>query len=221
MIQTEVKHNTVTWSDVTTNMLNWYDLRDKAQDLKDLFAGTPSFQFNSPAQNGPKTLHFYPAVNDNKLILYIINGKDDKLSVFENMTPNEFVDEYVTTAHIVQSIPADSPAFPDENVLSKIHADEAVQRIRNWDVYHNSWIDYAVPNDKVFQGFTLTASDRGLEGELLGYFGLEIIPNPFEYKPDLILLNTEDSFYNTVRPVPPFPAGQEFFMLDAAIGSQN
>ena len=219
MISTEVKQTLATWTDVRANMLNWYNDRSIILNLKNLFKGTPSFQFNSPAQSGPKTLHFYPAVNtSNELVMYIINGNDDKLSVFEKTSPDQFVQDYVTIAPIIQSPPSNSPAFPDENVLSQIHADEALQRIRNWDVYHNTWIEVEVPKDGIFQAFTLTASDQGLQGDLMGYFGLDGTANPFNFTADLILLNTENNFYNTVRPVPPFPSGEEFFMLDAAVG---
>ncbi len=225
MITNKVEENTLTWSEVKNNINTWNNNRSNPFLLKSLFEGNLHFKFH-PSTNiaQPKThLHFYPAVTATGLVLYIIRKDDDRRSVFES-DPANFTN-LIITARLEQPNGEPDPDTPSiiVDIKSKISAGVAIERIGNWITYHRRWIDEkAKPeNNGIFQAFSLEASDDGLHDKLLGYFGLRGTANPFNFSADLILLNTDNDFFNTVRPVPPFHPETEadFFLLEAATGT--
>lgn len=224
MTSKNVEQNTLTWNEVKNNISLWNAIRRSSLLLKPLFEGNLHFEFHtSTTINLPKTkLHFYPAISSNDLVLYIIKEDDDQRSVYES-DPSGFTNKIIT-AKLKQPHDNSTPAVHSNivDIPSKISAGEAIARIGNWITYHNRWIDENAPNTGIFQAFHLDASDEGLHDKLLGYFGLKGTADPFDFSADLVLLNTENDFFNTVRPVPPF--GQEgeaaFFLLEAATNTE-
>jgi len=213
--QNENNLTTATWNEVKQNVLSWNNIRTNPSIIKPFFNGETFFEFHpSTSILHPKTaLHFYPAITPTGFVLYIIKAINDKFTVFEQ-DPVNFPANYIITAEIKM-------ASPDEygELLSKIPRKEALERIANWDEHHDQWIDCKAPNGGLFQAFTLSANDHGLQDQLTGFFGLVGTADPFSFSADIILENNRArAFFNTVKPVPPYPpeTPQDFFILEAA-----
>ncbi|MEM9545268.1 MAG: hypothetical protein AAGA77_04810 [Bacteroidota bacterium] len=204
--------NTVlTFTEIKQNMNTWNNIRKNAAAVKPYFQGETYFDFN-PIINifdSSLSFHFYPAVSGNQFMLYIIDKEMDKLSVYlEN--PIAFI-EKIRVANLVQIV--------SDDILSGISRGEARQRIKDWTDHHNTYINENAAAGNIFLAFENPPLNIHNNGELRGFFGLYQDNNTGPWKADILLKDSGDEYYNTVRPVPPFGqgGGNEFFLLAATI----
>ena len=209
MVLTE---NTIlTLTEVKQNMNTWNNIRRSAASIEPYFQGVTFFDFN-PIINivDPSvSFHFYPAVSGSDFMLYIIDKDKDQLSVYLE-DPDRFTD-YIRVAPLIQA--------PSDDIYSEIPPGEARQRIDDWTAHHNEYINANADQGNVFLAFDNPPLTIRNSGDLRGYFGLYKDNGTGPWKADIILQDSGDAFYNTVRPVPPFGqgGGNEFFLLSATI----
>jgi len=220
MISSLSNQTTTAWTEIKENINRWNTIKYIPTLSIPLFEGNTLFKFMSPAVGPVAKLHFYPAVETvgsvNKLLMYIIRTEDDKLEVYEEYErEGKDYTNLITKSEVIQA--------EDDNVddlTSRISPLEAVERIGNWLAHHNRWLEDGGSSDGIFDAFSLDSDYINLHGPIDGFFGLVGKPKPFDFKADLILLNpTNEGFYNTVRPVPPYPPEEpsDFFLLEASM----
>ncbi len=204
----------MTFYEIKQNIRNWDDIRGDSEIIKSLLTGSRFFKFTPQIPLGATTadLHFYPAVENQKFIFYIINTAYDNPEAYEE-DPSMFLD-FISKAEL-QEVSKDEL----EDIMAEIPEEEARQRISNWNTNYSSFIEKNAGSE-FFQAFSFSASNEGLNDMLVGLFGLDNIIGSIDqfFNVDLILVNSERSFFNTVWPVPPFGTGgkEAFFLLNAA-----
>lgn len=219
MVNNEVTTDVLKWEQVKQNIREWNRIRRSPSDVKPLFIGETYFEFQAKplVSSEPIALHFYPAViSPTELVIYVIRTEFDKKEVYEADKEN-FAEKYISVAPLMRASMNEV-----HGTIHGISRQDALQRIRNWDNYHDLWIDERAPTgDGIFQAFYMTpSSNQDLAGGIRGFFGLQTAIPPFDFNADLVLQNIDTQlYYNTVRPVPPYPAGEpmeKFFLLIAA-----
>lgn len=183
-----------------------------AKQFLNLFDGIIGFSFKVPfgytPGNNNVAFHAYPGVIDGVLNFLIIASSFD--------TKEKFSESTVLTTSIISA-----------NSMFHISDREAVQRIAAWQVGYKEWIKTQLhTEDSIYQAFNIPADDL-VEGETIdAYFALAPANSKSkESLADLIISRNgdgskkiNDSFYDLVRPVPPFkprpwPDKNEFYLL--------
>lgn len=205
---------TINFHTVTKNMHTWYNKRNTPSEVQHFFIGVTNFDFSLIFHilDSPLGLHFYPAITDEGFVLYIIESQYDKLSIYLD-DPDKFTD-YIIEAKLIKE-----PNFVVvDSMETKIPTKEAVERIANWTSSNEEYLVNNGAEGDVFIAFNYEGTDLPLS-DVTGYFGLFKTADSDSWKADIIMLS-DDSFYNTVRPVPPFGqgGGSEYFLLTASLG---
>ncbi len=211
---------TKTQQQIISNIQNWLKATKDLSQLLTLFTPKSGFILNLNEnfmpwgnQTNDDDIHVYPAINETgELLMYLIYDKYDQPGI---QWENHIVSFYVTDV--------DLPRESVGPVNGKIPRQIAFSRIMCWQDQYQIWLEHAVSNELVFQAFFLPASDVKAGVKNVTYFALESASSLDDLSAELITDNLEKqssggTFYDTVRPVPPFkPMEREkLYLLDLA-----
>lgn len=211
MVTTE--NTTLTFTQVRQNMNTWNNIRNNPGAVISFFTNKNLFDF-SPIINifEPSiSLHFYPAISGNDFFLYIIDKDKDNLETY--MQDPEGFTGYIREARLKEG------NILGVNAESEIPEREARDRVEDWDSNYPTYFIEDAPSKNVFLAFEHPPLNIKSNGFLEGSFGLYRDGGAGPWKADIILKDSGESYYNTVRPVPPFGqgGGNQFFLLSATI----
>jgi len=165
------------------------------------------FCFDGMDKGTSTTLHAYCGITDSKLVFYLIPSEFDTPETQQEVILNKII------TCPVQRIVGESPEIPEE---------EAKRRIKYWKADLEEWLPQQISSEfGLFEAFAIPVADvMGSDGnantllKYTAYFALEKSPSAAGYSADLVLLDNHDNvFYDTVRPVPPFPPKDGIFYL--------
>lgn len=211
----------------------WIDSGKDKEIIKSLFANNHNafqFKYNSSTDIGLETfLHVYvaivkdPETHKQSLRCFIINSANDTKAQYERGDMADFIKECT----VITDVPPEKDDKSD-----KVPREQALKRINNWITERNEWIDYQIDTGIViFQIFVIPTHYLKEDGDYQAYFALnkkaQAEPSLVsDLKGDMIVWDmVSDSiiypvppphpqtYYNTVRIVPPMFPGPEFFLL--------
>lgn len=148
------------------------------------------------------SVHAYPGIEDGKLIFFAIPSE------FDCEKYKDQIEQYVETCHIIKN---------GQN-SNQITDEEAKKRINNWLENYLEWIsNQSKTSEGIFRAFVIPTDDDLLSTERVAvYLALKNIDSSIKYSADLIIEKLSETYYDTVRPVPPFAPSDSFYLLDLA-----
>ncbi|TRW27271.1 hypothetical protein FMM05_01130 [Flavobacterium zepuense] len=198
-------------SDVTKSIKEWGVARGNSQAAIQLLSSGNYFEFKNNYPTGSTAkLHAYLGLNENLngLNIYIIPAQYDNAEYVADIM------QYITVCKVL----------PELGNSHQIPETEAKQRIAAWDADFNTWIPRQIAQpDGLFQAFYIPG-DYMTQGKNYDiYFALEASSSPTGFTADLIVTEASQkvvSYYDTVRPVPPFDVFEsDFYLLDIALAT--
>ena len=179
----------------------WQAVITDANETIDYLNCGDSFVFTR-TQGICSNLHVYPGAFEDengkkKLYMFLISEDDDKSDKDEIELFNAITQSEVTHNGLLSTSPDQIPEA------------EALERIRLWNENFEEWVDEQITTtDGIFKAFNMPCSEVVDNRNYTTFFALKENTNSSETA-DLItrdLSTKQPSFYDTVRPVPPFDA---------------
>lgn len=200
-------------SQIITCINKWKNvITDESETIDYLSCGN-SFLFTR-TQGSSDNLHVYPGAyedeNGKQLYMFLISAEDDR---------EENTDAYLFNAITQCKIEPRSILSTDPDPLPE---SQALERIHLWNEEYTEWVKNQIQTpDEIFQAFNMPSSFITSGNGYTSFFGLKRISGTMNYSADLITLAPSPkgtpSYYDTVRPVPPFDATypqSAFFLLN-------
>jgi hypothetical protein len=184
-------------SSILDCLSEWNRIKDTPALVVEYLGLGNSFSFER-ATSDTAVIHAYPGISieDKKFYMFLIDAASDREST------DIALFNAITVCEVMLRI--SSP--------SQIPEEEALKRIEEWNSNYDSWATQQIENSEetkgVFQAFNMPSSYMQKNESYVTYFGLkedsESITN---YAADLVTSYQSPaavSYYDTVRPVPPF-----------------
>lgn len=200
MIETTVEP---TMEVMLTAMRNWQNILKDSVALEQYLSQGHYFTYTVVDKS--EFLHAYPGILNGIMVFFVM--------------PAIYDVPMASTAKIMLNTQT-CPLISEYGSGSEIDPTIAKLRISAWEEHYQTWIPQQVNTvDGMFQAFVIPSKQLNADTYTV-YMALAINdavnPNPF-YRADLILTNSLNvTYYDTVRPVPPFKPYklQEFNMLN-------
>jgi len=192
---------------VVKSIQNWNAIKNDKNKLLYYLKEGDHFSLSHIDIGTSLDIHAYCGILNDKLVFFLIPSEFDNKS----QMPDTIV-EYITTC----------PIHPrnDNDVPHEIPEKEAKKRMLNWKKDLTEWVPKQInTTDGIFQAFAIPSDDINNFGEPIANFALKDSSNPTGYTADLVIIDTTEKgniYYDTVRPVPPFPPVSDFFLLALA-----
>lgn len=197
----------------TQSIRYWNDaLRAGKTQFKDLFARYDGFTIlpgTLPPGNG--NFHVYMGLDspndDAKMEFFIVDEE------YDNRTD-------IGNPGVIFRYPA-RPIKPNPQAHQPIPTDEGVRRILNWTLNNQNWLDALFLQElPMFQSWSVPMEDLANPTHTYNaWFALVVSDGPAQ--PDLVIehVGALPTFYDLVRPVPPFKSGamSEYHLLMEAL----
>lgn len=193
---------------VISCLKEWEHIRSNATEVISYLSLGNQFAFERTT-DGEAALHAYPGIcsEDQSFYLFLIDESQDRTSSAADLF------EAITICK-VQNALGNSDEIPEA---------VAQKRIATWRDEFIPWvtaqINLSPPTEGLFKAFHVPSSYLRSRTEYVTYFGLkEDNSSPTGYQADLITTDSvkkEISYYDTVRPVPPFDpvTDHNFYLL--------
>ena len=199
------------FTDIITSIKEWGTIRTQSQQAIQLLSHGNYFKFEDKYLTGSTAkLHAYIGLNEdrNGLNVYIIPVQYDSAEYLADIM------QYITVCKVL----------PELGNSHQIPETEAKQRIAAWDADYNTWTPRQIAQpDGLFQAFYIPGDYMAQGKNYDIYFALETSSSPTGFTADLIVTEASEkvvSYYDTVRPVPPFDVYEsDFYLLDVALAT--
>ena len=195
-------------SDILTCIKNWQSIRGDASELSACLEKTKSFSYTITNKESDY-LHIYPGIcNETKTFyMFLINEADDREQ--DERELYKCISQCIVKKHL-----GDDVSIPEET---------AKKRMTDWAQNGIGWIEEELKAGKdIFQAFYLPAPYMQAGESYRSYFALKGDPealNEGSLVADLVTTSLSgtirNSFYDFVRPVPPFDP-LHFYLLSIA-----
>lgn len=176
---------------VYQSIINWHQLTDQKDELKKVLQSNNNTFYFLKGIIENDNIHAYLGYLNHHIYLHFIPTSFDKEQSFADFSkiPDQMQSCIATNDEV--------------NLGGPIDQDEAIKRIENWkdEEIRNQVLD----SIQIHQAFFIPNDNFSLNAPLKVVFALN------QQEPDLILttINEHESYYDTCRPVPPFPPGVE------------
>lgn len=207
---------TLALNQISAALTEWNNARNSngLQQMLDWLNQGNMFYFQPDMTNQPVPgqnkayVHVYPGVMNGMLKFFVISAYYDRAEFAST------IEEHIQVCNIAEATPGsnNSLVMPTELALS---------RIDNWDVHHNHWIAENISTeDSIFQAFCVPQSDTITSIQNSAFLALKGDQNgPEDFSAELIIEGSENLFFDTVAPVPPFLESghlseESFYLLD-------
>lgn len=146
-----------------------------------------------------KNIHVYPGVTEEKLYFYCIPCE------FDSEEYKDTIVTYIEQCHVYKSV---------QN-SNEITEEDALKRIQNWRTHLKEWLPkQSHTTDGIFKAYIVPTEDLINSDKVLAYFALKNNLSDSQFSADLIFKKKNNTYYDTVRPVPPFDPFDNLFLLD-------